>query len=70
MQQAALEQNPQKRVQMYADAEKILTSDDAIMAPLIWNTLVRLTKPYVKTTNSTTGEQEYNKWDIDMSQVK
>jgi oligopeptide transport system substrate-binding protein len=68
--QAALEPDPKKRVQMYADAEKILTWEDAIMAPLTWNQIVRLTQPYVKTTYSSTAEQEYNKWDIDMSQAK
>jgi len=47
-----------------------LTWDDAVLAPLFWNQVVMLTKPYVKATRTSTGEQEYNKWDIDMSQVK
>jgi len=61
---AAKEQDPKKRIDLYSQAEQILVWDDAVMIPLYWYTTVVLTKPYVTRTYSNTGSQHYEKWDI------
>jgi oligopeptide transport system substrate-binding protein len=68
--QAALELDPKKREQLYAQAEQIMVVDDAVMAPIYWYTNREVTKPYVTRVGSQTGHEEFNKWDVDMSQVK
>ncbi len=61
---AAVEQDPAKRVQMYADAEKILVWDDAVIIPIYWYTRLSLTKPYVVRTFGLGGQEAFYKWDI------
>jgi len=62
---AAREQDPVKRTQMYADLEKLIVVDDAIMIPIYWYTRVSTTKPYVERTFSVLGGLEHmEKWDI------
>jgi ABC-type oligopeptide transport system substrate-binding subunit len=63
---AAVEADPAKRTDMYAEAEQILNVDKAAMIPLYWYTSVQVTKPYVERTYSVIGEQRFEKWDIDM----
>ena len=62
--EAAKETDPTKRVDLYAQAEKIAIVDDAIMIPIYWYTDLDLTKPYVTRTFSSTGKEAYEKWDI------
>ena len=62
--QAAVEQDPQKRLDLYAQAENILVWEDAVMAPIYWYTRVQVTKPYVVRTHSNTGDEYYYKWDL------
>ncbi len=62
---AAKETDPQKRVEMYAQAEQILVYEDAVMIPIYWYTRVTVTKPYVQRTFSVLGGLEHiEKWDI------
>jgi oligopeptide transport system substrate-binding protein len=62
---AAREQDPAKRVQMYADAEELFVKTDAVIAPIYWYTSVGVTKPNIERTFSVLGgKQAYNKWDI------
>jgi oligopeptide transport system substrate-binding protein len=62
---AAREQDPAKRVELYAQAEQILVYEDAVMAPIYWYTRVTVTKPYVQRTFSVLGGLEHiEKWDI------
>ncbi len=62
---AAREQDPAKRVQMYADAEELFVKTDAVIAPIYWYTSVAVTKPNIERTFSVLGgKQAYNKWDI------
>jgi oligopeptide transport system substrate-binding protein len=62
---AALETDPAKRVEMYAQAEEILVYDDAALIPIYWYTRVSMTKPYVTRTFSVSSGQEHiEKWDI------
>jgi oligopeptide transport system substrate-binding protein len=61
---AAVEQDPAKRTDMYAQAEELLVKTDAAIAPIYWYTSVRAYKPYVDYIPSVTGTDEWNKWDI------
>ena len=62
--QAALETDPAKRVDLYAQAETILVKTDAVIAPIYWYTNLDMTKPYVVRTYSSTGHEQYEVWDI------
>ena len=44
---AAVDQNTAARMDYYAQAEQILTWDDAVMIPIYWYTYYRATKPYL-----------------------
>jgi oligopeptide transport system substrate-binding protein len=61
---AATEADPTTRIQDYADAEEILVSTDAAIAPIYWYTTVSVTKPYVTRTYAVTGNQDFTTWDI------
>jgi oligopeptide transport system substrate-binding protein len=65
--QAAVEQDPAKRVELYAQAEDILVNTDAAIIPIYWYTNLEVTKPYVTRTFSSGGHQRYEHWDIDMA---
>lgn len=62
--QAAVESDPAKRLDLYAQAEQILVYEDAVIAPIYWYTRVSVTKPYVTRTFSVGGHELYYKWDI------
>ena len=61
---AAVEMDPAKRLEMYAQAEQILVAEDAAIIPLYWYTRNTLTQPYVKRTFSVAGHEIYYNWDI------
>jgi oligopeptide transport system substrate-binding protein len=61
---AAVEMDPQKRIEMYAQAEQTLCYDDAAIAPIYWYTSVNVTKPHIKRTYSVGGHQAYEKWEV------
>ncbi|MBN1888938.1 MAG: peptide ABC transporter substrate-binding protein [Thermoflexales bacterium] len=62
--QAAVEKDPAKRVEMYAQAEQILVYEDAVMIPLYWYTRVTLTQPWIKRTFSAGGHERYENWEV------
>jgi oligopeptide transport system substrate-binding protein len=62
--QAAVETDPAKRLDLYAQIEQILVWDDAVMIPIYWYTRVTVTKPYVVRTFSVGGHELYYKWDV------
>jgi oligopeptide transport system substrate-binding protein len=62
--QAAVETDPAKRLELYAQAEDILVNQDAVMIPIYWYTNLDMTKPYVTRTFSSTGHEAYEKWDM------
>ncbi|MGC8947496.1 MAG: peptide ABC transporter substrate-binding protein, partial [Anaerolineae bacterium] len=64
LEEAALEKDPQKRQDMYAQAEQILVWEDAAIAPIYWYTSVTCTKPYVNRTFSQHGHEMFEKWSI------
>jgi oligopeptide transport system substrate-binding protein len=65
IQDAAVEADPAKRLDMYAQAEEILVKTDAALLPIYWYTRVTVTKPYVTRTFSVLGGLEHiEKWDL------
>lgn len=64
---AAREQDPVKRVDMYAALEETLNVTDAAIIPIYWYTTVSVTRPYVTRTYSSGGHQHFEKWDVDMT---
>lgn len=62
--QGALETDPDKRMAFYADGEKILVEDEAVVAPLYWYRSPRLVRPEVEFLTSITSYDHYEKWDI------
>lgn len=62
--EAAVETDPAKRVDLYAQAEEILVYTDAAVIPIYWYTNLDMTKPYVTRTYSSTGHEQYEVWDI------
>ncbi|MCD4738763.1 MAG: peptide ABC transporter substrate-binding protein [Anaerolineae bacterium] len=63
---AAVESDPVKRVEMYAEAENILVYEDAAVLPIYWYTMVNVTKPYVNRTYSNHGHDYYEKWSLEL----
>jgi oligopeptide transport system substrate-binding protein len=64
MNQAAVETDVVKRVDLYAQAEQILVYEDAAIIPIYWYARNTCTKPYVVRTFGTGGQEAYEKWDI------
>jgi oligopeptide transport system substrate-binding protein len=61
---AAVEMDPAKRMDMYAQAENIIQVEDAIMIPLYWYTRVTVTQPWIKRTFSVGGHELYFNWEV------
>ena len=66
--EAAAELDDEKRQELYAAAETIISTEDVIMIPLYYYSFASVTKPYVTRTYSVGGVEAYEKWDIDMAQ--
>jgi oligopeptide transport system substrate-binding protein len=64
VEKAAAASDPEERAQLYFEAEKILTVDEAVIAPIYYYTRVVLTKPYVKRTYAPLGGEHIDKWSI------
>jgi oligopeptide transport system substrate-binding protein len=64
MNQAAVETDNAKRVELYAEAEQILVYEDAVIIPIYWYARNTTTKPYVVRTFGTGGQEALEKWDI------
>jgi oligopeptide transport system substrate-binding protein len=61
---AAKEQDPTKRMELYAQADQYLVVDQAVIAPLYWYSSLVIYQPHVKHTKSVTGYDWFEKWDI------
>jgi oligopeptide transport system substrate-binding protein len=64
LKQAAVEEDPDKRMDLYAQADKILVEEQAIITPLWWYSSPVLVQPYIQDTLSITGYDHWEKWDI------
>ncbi len=62
--EAALENDPAQRRDMYAQAEQILVWEDAAILPLSWFSFTILTKPYITRTYGIGGDESFEKWDV------
>ncbi len=61
---AGASSDPEERKSLYAQAEKLLTVDEAVIAPIYYYTRVVLTKPYVTRTYAPLGGEHIDKWSI------
>jgi oligopeptide transport system substrate-binding protein len=61
---AAQEQDPAKRVELYAEAEELFVDTDAVIAPIYWYTRVTTTKPNIERTFGAGGQENLTKWDV------
>ncbi len=64
LEDAAVETDPDARMELYAQAEQILVYDEAAVMPLRWYSSRILRLPRVQDTQSITGYDRYEKWDI------
>jgi len=62
--QAAVEMDPAKRVDLYAQAEQIAMVDDPVMIPLYWYTRVTVTQSWIKRTFSVGGHELFYNWEV------
>lgn len=63
---AALENDPAKRVEMYAEAERILAEEEVAYAPLYHAVYVVVTKPWLQRNYPAMSMDDYYNWKIDM----
>ncbi|MBI4282540.1 MAG: peptide ABC transporter substrate-binding protein [Chloroflexi bacterium] len=64
VEQAAREQDPTKRLDLYKQAERLFTEVDAGIAPIYFYTTVQLTKPYLQRTYSPFGSERFENWKV------
>jgi oligopeptide transport system substrate-binding protein len=62
--EAAKERDPQKRVDMYSQAEETFVVTEAAIIPLYWYTSSSCTKPYVIRTYGQAGHEDLFLWDL------
>jgi oligopeptide transport system substrate-binding protein len=60
---AAKETDPAKRTQLYADADKMLVADEAVIAPLYWYASPSIYQKNIVHPPSITGYDYYEFWD-------
>jgi oligopeptide transport system substrate-binding protein len=64
IEEARLETDQAKRLELYAQAEQQFIVEDAGISPIYWYTTNQLIKPYVEPSVSVTGNQAYYNWDV------
>jgi oligopeptide transport system substrate-binding protein len=65
--QAASEQDPELRRDLYAQAEQTLILDEAMIAPIFHQTVLVLTKPWLDRDYLSIAGQSFKGWTVDMS---
>jgi oligopeptide transport system substrate-binding protein len=63
--QAGAEQDPAKRIELYRQAEKILSEEEAAYAPIYYYTNVIMSKPWLNRTSLRLGGWPFYAWTID-----
>jgi oligopeptide transport system substrate-binding protein len=63
--QAGAEQDPDLRLELYKQAEQILSEEEAAYAPIYYYTTVNLTKPWLDRTFQLIAGNHWDKWTID-----
>jgi oligopeptide transport system substrate-binding protein len=64
VEQAAAETDTQTRIDLYAQAEDILITQEAAILPIYFYSGNEMTKPYVERTFALGGQQYFYNWDI------
>ncbi len=67
---AGAEQDPAKRLEMYKQAEKMLSEDEAAYAPIYYYSGVTVNKPWLTRGFQKLGGQHWDKWSIDWEAKK
>jgi oligopeptide transport system substrate-binding protein len=62
--QAATEQDPAARTELYAQAEEMLVDEYAVIAPIYFYTRNTVAKPYLSRTFGAGGQEALEKWDV------
>ncbi|MFQ5872308.1 MAG: peptide ABC transporter substrate-binding protein, partial [Dehalococcoidia bacterium] len=62
---AAREQDPERRLELYKQAERLLAETDAAIAPIYHYTFVTLSKPYLTRTYEPFGNKVFKHWRIE-----
>jgi len=68
--QAGAEQDPEVRKELYKQAEKLLSEEEAAYAPIYYYTSVNLTKPWLTRTFQKLAGQHWDKWTLDWEAKK
>lgn len=63
---AALEQDPDKRAELYREAERVLAVDEAAYAPIYHYTAVNVSQPWLVRNFPPLGGNDFFNWTIDM----
>lgn len=64
---AGREQDPDKRYEMYMEAEKILAEEEVAYAPIYFYAVSNVTKPWVTRNFAPLGGNDFFNWKIDMA---
>jgi len=64
--EAMIERDPNKRKALYEEAERILTVEETMIAPIYHDTIHTFTKPWLQRTYSYMKGQSFKKWVVDM----
>jgi len=59
-----LADDPDERSDLYFEAEKLLTVDNAVIIPIYYYTTVRCDKPYLERTDQLAGGQHFDVWKV------
>jgi len=62
--EATGEADPDKRMELYAQAEQILVAEEAVVAPLYWYASFELRRPEFKMEVSKSGYERFEKWQV------
>lgn len=65
VEQAAIDSDPAKRLELYKRAEQILCEEEAAIAPIYFYTFVRMVKPYLIRTHAPMGGEHIRDWIIE-----
>jgi ABC-type transport system substrate-binding protein len=63
--QAQAEQDPDKRAELYAEAERILAAEETAYAPIYHYTSVAVTKPWLTRNYPSVAPTDFFNWKID-----
>ena len=64
---AGAEQDPDKRLELYKQAEQLLSEEEAAYAPIYYYSGVYMTKPWLTRTYQKLAGQHWDKWTIDVA---